>query len=338
MRVLRQSFPRLAAFAIAATAAFLVPSGKGAQSFDVLRLENTIFLPGVQGRIDHMSYDAGSGRLFVAALGNNTVEVIDTKQVKRIHSISGLHEPQGVLYLADVNRLYVANGHNGTLQIFEASSYQLLKTVSLGSDADNVRFDSARKEIYVGYGAGALAILREDGSKIGDITLDAHPESFQLEKSGSRIFVNLPNSRKIAVVDRNTRKVIANWTTGQALSNFPMALDEKDHRLFIVCRKPAEMIVLDTNTGAVVATLPTVNDCDDIFYDAPSKRLYASGGEGSVSVFEQQSPDHYTELGNIITRKGARTSFLSPESHALYVAARAQGSAAAATYVYAVQR
>jgi YVTN family beta-propeller protein len=211
-----------------------------------LRLEKTITLPRVQGRIDHMSFDLETGRLFVAALGNNTVEVIDTRQAKRIHSISGLHEPQGVLYLPDVNRLYVANGNDGTVQMFDGSSYQLLKSVSLGSDADNVRFDPDRKEIYVGYGAGGLAILNEDGVKIGDITLDAHPESFQLEKNGSRIFVNLPRSRKVAVVDRKTRTVTASWSTGTAFSNFPMALDEAEHRLFIVCRLPAKLLVLNT--------------------------------------------------------------------------------------------
>ena len=303
-----------------------------------LRLDKTITLAGVQGRIDHMSFDVESGRLFVAALGNNTVEVIDTKQGKRLRSIPGLHEPQGVLYLPAVNRLYVANGDDGTVQMFDASSYQLLKSVSLGSDADNVRFDPERKEIYVGYGAGALAILREDGTKVGDIRLAAHPESFQLEKNGSRIFVNVPDSRKVTVVDRKTRTVIASWSTGQALANFPMALDEQRHRLFVVCRKPAVLLVLSTDTGAVIAKLPTVSDCDDVFYDAASKRLYASGGEGNVSVVEQQSSDHYRELGKVTTRKGARTSFFSASSHALYVAARQQDSQPAAIYVYDVQQ
>jgi YVTN family beta-propeller protein len=303
-----------------------------------LQLESTIPLPGVQGRIDHMSFDAGSSRLFVAALGNNTVEVIDTKQAKRIRTISGLHEPQGVLYLADVNRLYVANGDDGTLKMFDGSSYRLLRSVSLGADADNVRFDPEKKEIYVGYGAGALAIFSEDGAKIGEIKLDAHPESFQLEKNGSRIFVNLPDSRKIAVLDRKSKTVISTWKTGQALANFPMALDEQDHRLFIVCRKPAQLLVLNTDNGEVVATISTVGDCDDVFYDRTAKRLYASGGAGNVSVVEQQSPDRYSEVTTVATRKGARTSSLSPESHTLYVAARQQDSEPAAIYVYGVRQ
>lgn len=216
-----------------------------AQSNVPLRLEKTIPLPDVQGRIDHMSIDVQNHRLFMAALGNNTVEVIDVKEGKRIHSIRGLREPQGVLYLPDVNRLYVANGVDGSLHIFDGTSYAPIKTVKLGEDADNVRFDPEKKHVYVGYGggSGALAVMNEDGTKVAEIALDAHPESFQLEKNGSRLFVNLPKSQKVAVVNRATALVVNTWGTGGAVSNYPMALDEEDHRLFIVCRTPAELRV-----------------------------------------------------------------------------------------------
>jgi YVTN family beta-propeller protein len=156
-----------------------------------LRLEKTIPLPDVQGRIDHMSMDTRNQRLFVAALGNNTVEVIDLRAGKRIHSIPGLREPQGVLYLADVDRLYVANGNDGTLRVFDGSSYRLLKTIEFGDDADNVRYDAGQSHVYVGYGSGAFGVVDRDGKTIATIKLDAHPESFQLEKNGPRIFVNL---------------------------------------------------------------------------------------------------------------------------------------------------
>lgn len=325
---------RAAIFSMLAVEIVGIASG---QSEPPLRLQSTIALPGVQGRIDHMTFDPQTGRLFVAALGNNTVEIVDVKQGKRVHTISGLHEPQGVLYLPDDDRLYIANGDDGTVQVFDGTTYRLLKTISLGSDADNVRFNPERKEIYVGYGSGSLAILAEDGTKVAEIRLDAHPESFQLERNSPKIFVNLPDSRKIAVVDRHTRVVIANWSTGGALANFPMALDEQNHRLFIVCRKPAELLVFNSDTGAVIAKLPAVADCDDVFYDPAAKRLYASGGEGSVSVFERQGADQYRELGKINTRKGARTSFFSSGSHSLYVAARQQGTEPAAIYVFRVE-
>jgi DNA-binding beta-propeller fold protein YncE len=229
-----------------------------AQPGPPLKLEATIPLPGVEGRIDHLSVDVNNQRLFVAALGNNTVEVLDIKGAKRLHTISGLREPQGVLYVPGDNRLFVANAKDGTCRIYDAASFQLLQTIEYGDDADNIRFDAHAKQVYVGYGSGALGVLDPGGRKLGDIKLDAHPESFQLEKSGPRIFVNLPDSRKIAVVDRNKRAVVGHWETGGALSNFPMALDETNHRLFTFCRRPAVIVVLNTDFGAVVAKIPTV--------------------------------------------------------------------------------
>jgi DNA-binding beta-propeller fold protein YncE len=308
-----------------------------AQSNPPLQLEKTISMPDVQGRIDHMFFDAQSGRLFVAALGNNTVEVIDVRQGKRVHTISGLHEPQGILYLPAPNRLYAANGEDGTLRIFDGTSYKPVSSIKLGDDADNIRWDEVERKIYVGYGSGALAAVDEKGAKIGDIPLDAHPESFRLERHATRIFVNLPESRKIAVVDKKARSVIATWTTDDALENFPMALDEANRRLFVVCRRPARLLIFDIDSGHIVGTWSAVGDCDDVFYDAATKRIYATGGEGRISVFQQSSPDRYNEIASIPTRKGARTSFFSPETHSLFVAARRQGSDAAAIYVYDVQ-
>jgi DNA-binding beta-propeller fold protein YncE len=308
-----------------------------AQSNPPLRLDKTISMPDVQGRIDHMFFDARSGRLFVAALGNNTVEVIDIRQGNRVRTISGLHEPQGVLYLSGPNRLYVANGEDGTLRIFDGTSYKLVSTVRLGDDADNVRWDDEEHKIYVGYGRGALAAVNEKGTKMGEIPLDAHPESFRLEAHGTRIFVNLPESRKVAVVDKKARSAIATWTTDDAFGNFPMALDMANRRLFVVCRRPARLLALDIDSGHIVGTWSAIGDCDDVFYDPAMKRIYATGGEGRISVFQQQNPDHYNEIASIPTRKGARTSFFSPEAHSLFVAARAQGSDAAAIYVYNVQ-
>jgi DNA-binding beta-propeller fold protein YncE len=203
-----------------------------AQTDEPLRLVGTVPLPQVEGRIDHMSIDVKGQRLFVAALGNNTLEVIDVKNGNQLHSIAGLREPQGIVYLPGTNRLNVANGDDGSLRVFDGSSFELLKTIPYGDDADNVRYDSREDRIYVGYGSGALGVIGKDGNKVADIKLDAHPESFQIETAGSRIFINLPKSQKIAVVDRNTRAIIASWTTGGPLSKAgsgPLQRDRKDH-------------------------------------------------------------------------------------------------------------
>lgn len=325
----------LAVISSAVTIPFF-PAMAATPSTGPMHLRRAIPLPDVQGRIDHMSLDVRGGRLFVAALGNNTIEVIDLNEGKRIHTIPNLREPQGVSYLPDSNRLYVANGSDGTLRIFDGSSFAPVKSIKLGDDADNLRFDPEKKQVYVGYGDGALAVIDEEGMTLGVITLDGHPESFQLEKNGKQIFVNVPRSRKVAVVDRTTSSVIATWGTDRAFSNYPMALDEADRRLFIVCRLPARLVVLDTNTGKPIGKLPVVGDSDDIFYDQARKRLYAIGGEGAISVFQQDDPDHYREIAKIPTVKGARTGFFSAERSELFVAVRRTGSRPAEIRVYAV--
>jgi DNA-binding beta-propeller fold protein YncE len=313
----------------------LCASVAGAQTVPALKLEKTIPLPEVQGRIDHMSIDTKGQRLFVSALGNSTVEVIDLKEGKRTETISGVQEPQGVLYVASNNRLYVANSKDGTVKVFDGTSLKLLKTIAFGEDADNLRYDSSKEHVYVGYGGGgALGELDADGQKVADIELGSHPESFQLEKDRPRIYVNLPKSKKIAVVDREKRSVLATWGTGLSLANYPMALDELDHRLFVVTRYPARLLVLDIASGKIIQTLPAVGDCDDVFFDAARKRIYAIGGEGAISVFAQQDPDHYSELPRIPTVKGARTGFFAPETNRLFLGVRKQGTATAAIEVF----
>ena len=299
-----------------------------------LRLEHKLEMPDVDGRIDHLSIDLKTGRLFMAALGNDTIEVLDTSASRRIQTIRGVPEPQGVLFVPSANRLFVASGRDGGVRVFDGTTLKALLTVPFGDDADNLRLDPASGRIWVGYGAGALAAMGTDGVKAADIPVGGHPESFQLEKNGSRIFVNVPNAAKIAVVDRTRRAVIANWTTGDATANYPMTLDEGHQRLFVVCRHPARLLVLDTTTGAIVTTRPTVGDADDVFYDAAARRIYVSGGEGAIATYRQTSADAYEELPRTATVKGARTSFFSPDLRRLFLAVRRQEGTSAAIWIY----
>ncbi len=303
-----------------------------------LRLVQTIPLPGVEGRIDHFAVDTKGQRLFVSALGNNTLEVLDLRAGKRLQTIRGLHEPQGVTYVSEFNKVFVANGKDGSLRIYDGDSFRPITTLDFTDDADNVRYDRATKRIYVGYGDGALGIVdAATGKRLGDIKLDAHPESFQLEASGPRIFVNIPKAGHIAVVDRERRAVVAKWPVTTARANFPLALDGADQRLFVTCRRPAEVIVFDITSGQVVTTLPVVSDADDMFYDARSRRIYISGGEGFISVIEQLDPDHYRAIAKIRTAPGARTSFFLPELRRLYLAVPHRGGQAAEIRIYEAQ-
>ena len=309
-----------------------------AQEPATLKLIKTIALPGVKGRFDHFAIDVQRHRLFVAALGNNTLEVIDTAEGKRLKTISGLHKPTGVLYLAGQNQIAVANGDNGTLTLFDGVSYELVKSLDSLDDADNLRFDAKTKQMFLGYGDGALAVIDSTTMKqTGSIKLAAHPESFQLEMRGSRIFVNLPDAKQIAVIDRDKQTVTATWPMEKFHANFPMVLDEASHRLFLGCRQPARLVVFDTTTGRPVTDLAISGDTDDLFYYAKLKRLYLSCGEGYVDVIEQRSADSYQRRERVPTRNGARTSFFSTSTGELFVAVPQHGNEAAELRVFQCQ-
>jgi DNA-binding beta-propeller fold protein YncE len=302
-----------------------------------LRLENTIPLPNVNGRIDHFSVDLVGKRLFVSALGNNTVEVVDLAAGKVVHTIHGLKEPQGLFYWPETNRLYAAQAVDGHVRVYDGKSFEQIHEYDLSGDADNVRFDPAAKEIFVGYGNGALGVINGDlKARVGETMLDAHPESFQLEKQGPRIFVNVPDAGNVTVIDRRTRSVTAKWPVTGAKSNFPMALDEANHRLFLGCRKPAKLIVMDTGNGKEVAGVDITGDTDDLFYDAALKRIYVSGGAGSITVVQQKDADHYDVAATIPTAPGARTSLFVPELKRLFVARPHRGKQESGLLVFAV--
>jgi DNA-binding beta-propeller fold protein YncE len=303
-----------------------------------LRLIQTIPLRGVDGRIDHLSIDLKDQRLFIAALGNNTVEIVDLTQGKVTHSISGLSEPQGIVFVPEFNKIFVAQGGDGTCEIFDSSTFQFVDRLDVSSDADNVRYDANSKLVYVGYGDGGLSLIDASADKVlGNIQLDGHPESFQLESSGSSIFVNIPSADQIAEVDRLQKKVVAKWTVSGASANYPMALDESQHRLFVGFRSPANLNVYDTETGKVVTTLDSVGDVDDIFYDAGHKIIFVIGGEGYIDIFSQRDASNYELMTRIPTAPGGRTGLWVPELDRLYVAIPHRGSQGAQIQIFELQ-
>jgi DNA-binding beta-propeller fold protein YncE len=333
---------------------FLLPVLAMGQASPVLVLKTRIALAKVKGRMDHMSVDVNGQRLFATAFDNHTVEVIDVQAGRQVHTIADLDEPQGAFYDASANRLFVASEGDGAVKIFDGTTFQLLQTVKLSSDADNVRYDARRKRVLVGYGGekflagkvtrgqgdGALAVLDSTGKKTGEIAIDAHPESFQLEKSGTRVFVNVPDRKEIQVADLVKGRVLAHWPVTTCEDNFPMTFDETHHRLFVGCRTPASLLVFDTESGKMVASLDTVSS-DDIFYDASKGRVYVLGqtvssglGSGVMDVFQQKDADHYAKIASYPTGSGAWTGLFVPEWAKLFVAVRAQGEQSAEILVY----
>ncbi len=339
LHISKQKDPkRLGATALVVLLLFISVGVKATESERALRYLGTIPLPGVQGRIDHLAIDQEGQRLFVAALGNDSVEIVDLRRGTRVKSISGLKEPQGVFYDGEHRTLYVSNGGDGNVRIFDADTYRSKGFISLSGDADNLHFDGTTGLLYVGYGNGGLGIIdTRTGKLAGDVTLSGHPEGFALERTGPRIFMNIPTGSRISVVNRAQKQATADWPVGCS-GNFPMAVDEADRRFFVGCRKPSEVLVLGMETGARTSSLAIGRDVDDLFYDPARKRLYASCGEGRVFAFSQEGPDRYSKIAEIRTRPRARTSLYVPEMHRLFVAAPLSGGMPAGIMVYEVRQ
>jgi DNA-binding beta-propeller fold protein YncE len=318
-----------------------------AQDSAALTAKNPIKLTKVEGRMDHMSVDVKGQRLFATAFDNHTLEVIDLKTGRQIHTIPDLDEPQGAYFDPETNRLFVASGGDGTVKIFDGTTFQLVQKITLDLDADNIRYDSRGKHIVVGFGGekflagkvtrpgggGALEVLDVMGKKVAEIPTDAHPESFQLEKTGTRVFVNVPDKQEVEVADLVKGTVLAHWKVDVCTTNFPMSLDEAHHRLFVGCRIPARLAVFDTETGKIVASPTMVEHTDDLFYDASKGRVYVLG-EGFIDVWQQKDPDHYERIQRVPTPADARTGLFVPDLRLLFETIRHHGAQGAQIDVY----
>lgn len=310
---------------------------KSSEYRDVLSLEKTITLPGVSGRIDHMSIDAKNQILYVAALGNNSIEAVDLQKGERTNSIKDIEEPQGVLYIKDNNTLCATSGGTGNCNFYDAKTLALIKTIFIGPDADNMRYDTDSKIIFAGYGEGGLTeidALKE--TLVSSVTFTGHPEAFQPDRNRNRIYVNVPSANSIIVIDSKSNSVINRWDIADASSNFPMALDGDDHRIFIGCRKPPVLIVYDTESGKEITRFEIKGDVDDIFYDSDKKLVYLSCGEGYFEVFKQNKMDNYELVQEINTSKGARTCLFIPELNEICIAVPQTGDNDAGILLYRI--
>lgn len=327
-----------ASFAAAAVlaAALLAPAMQpvAAQS---LVLEQRIELPSVQGRLDHLAIDVEGQRLFVAALGADSVEVIDLRAGKRIERLQQLHEPQGVVYSPESRRLLVANGAGGGVQAFADGKPPAVASAGSLDDADNLRIQPAANQLFVGY-AHALAVVDANTLRvIKRIELPGHPEGFEVESSGRLIYVNVPSARQIVVVDQRSGQITATWDIGGASQNFPMTLDEQNHRLLVATRRPPSLLAWDTVTGKRDAELAICGDADDLFFDGERHQLYAICGEGLINVIRQRDPDHYEVVERVATAPGARTALFVPSLAALYVAVPSRGGAPAEVRIFHIR-
>lgn len=319
--------------------------------------------PPIDGRIDHTSIDLAGQRLFSSGFGNNTLVVIDLKTNTPVRQITSLNHPQNSYYVPSVNRLFVSNQGDGTVKIFDGTTFALQKTVQLSSDADNIRYDARRKHVLIDFGGekflngkvqarqgvkdGAVAVLDLDGNKVGEIPTGGHPESLQLEQKGNRIFINSPDNHYVTVADLDTNKVLAHWDI-PGCENYPMALDEAHHRIFVFCRNtPGYVLVIDTESGKQVTMIPATpqSSSDDMFYDPVKNRLYVlssmqtlPGAPGVIDVIEQRDAGHYGIVASYGTGAGGRDGLFVAELQKLFVSSPRQATGQGGEYlVYATK-
>lgn len=329
------------------TALSLLATNSDGQVPQPLKLDQTITLPGLKdGDFDHSTVDVASQRLFIAAEENSAVAVVDLRTSTMIHTITETKAPHSLAYDPDSKKLFVVDdGGPNQVEIFDGTSYQLLGTIPMEAHADASIYDSANKRLYVGNGGKQAkedyclisVIDTRTGKKVADIKVDSNRvEAMALEKSGSRLFVNLYAKSAVAVIDRSKREVIATWSVAQeGKNNGPMAFDEKDHRLFVLDRDPGKVVVLDSDSGKIITTLPCVGNYDDAIYDEQSERLYLVGVP-FLKVFQKAEGDRYDTLGQIPTAFHAETGIFLPDKNQLYLVVPHHGEAEAVVQVYGV--
>src|SRR6187399_2592606 len=297
-----------------------------------LTVDVKIPLGDIAGRIDHLAYDSARQRLYVAELGNNSVGIVDLKQRRLLRTMTGFDEPQGIGYEASTDTVYVANGGDGSLRLFRGADFSAIGKIDLGADADNVRVDPKAQRVYVGHGGGAIAVIDAVTRKrIADISFKGHPESFQLESNGPRIFVNAPDAGAIQILSRDTNTAIGSWSTAELQANYPLATDLTNHRVLAVFRRPARLEAFDATTGKRLGGSDVCGDADDLFVDARRERVYVICGDGSVDSYA--SGTGFARLDRLPTSHGSRTGLYLPDNNLLAVAIRAATKEPAAIWL-----
>ncbi len=315
-----------------------------AQVTSPVTLQRTIPLPQGTAKFDHFAVDLQAGRLFIAATGNHTVEVLDLKAGEVTETLTGLGKPHGLAWIAESRELYVSDGAQGDLKIFAGSPLKLVKSIKLSDDADDLVYDPATSLLYVGHGGSdpanpaRIAVIDTNSQTlVKDLPVATHPEGLEIDNAKQRIFVNVAAAAEVAVIDGKTSSLAPSWKITRASDNVPLAFDPEQNVLLVACRTPARLIVLDGASGRELADLPSAAGADDLFYDAGLHRIYLIAGSGEVDVYEIRADKTIHAIGVTRTSPGAKTGLFVPAQHALYVGAAATGGKEAEILVYKTQ-
>jgi DNA-binding beta-propeller fold protein YncE len=302
-------------------------------------------LPDISGDLDHLAIDTAGQRLFLAAEDNGTLRIIDLKTRKLVRTVKGFNTPHSILYLPGVGELYVTDGSK-SVQILDSTTFQVKRTIATTLGADSIAVDPSQNRLFAVTGGKDVSMTSSAISEIDtksakllrEIPIEAaHVEAMALEKSGTRVFANVTDKNYLAVIDRPSGKIIARWPIREARENAPLAFDDANHRLFVVCRNPGKLVVLDSATGKSIASFATGAKADEVVYDGAHRRIYVAAGEGKIYVYQQVDADHYVQLPSVPSAPGAKTALLDPDAARLYVSVSpGEGKRGAKVLVYQV--
>ena len=314
------------------------------QAIPALTLKQTIALPVDTGKFDHFAIDLNANRLFIAATGNHSVEALDLNAGRVTESLGGVGKPHGLAWIPATGRLYAADGLQGDLKIFAGSPLNQAQSIKLSFDADDMVYDAKSKLLYVGHGgsneanpAGIAVIDTANQTVVTNLPVAAHPEGMEIDNVNDRIFVNVAGAAEVAVIDGNTHTQIATWKLTHSKDNVPLAYDEQHQILFVACRTPARLLVLDGSSGKELADLPSDAGADDLFYEPERHRIYLIAGSGAIDVYEVDAGKTVRAIGITHTSGGAKTGLLVPSQHALFVGAPAIDGKQATILLYSTR-
>ncbi len=340
--------PSLAALLTCTALAVATLSGPKAEAAasPPLSLVGTTGLPGYTGDFDHFGVDVKGDRLFLAAEDHGTLEVFKLSTGEHLKTVTGVETPHSILYLPDQNRLVITDSGAGMTKILDATTYAVVGSIKLTPGADSVGWDAPRGRLYVVTGGKDVdmkdcyveEIDPVTGQVFSKVHFDSnHTEAMAVEQQGDRIFINITDKNYLAVIDKKTSQVVAQWPIKEAEQNAPIAMDEAHHRLFVVTRKPGMLVVVNADTGASIASFKAPEHCDEVVFDKANGRVYVLGGEGYIGVFQEDDQDHYSELARIPSGVAAKTGILVPQLNRLFVAVSpGEAKSGAAVLQYAV--
>lgn len=332
--------------AIASVAVLALPSAL-AQAPSSVKLIKSVNLPGYSGDFDHFAVDYDRNRLLLAAEDHGTLEIFDLKTSAHLRTVPGFGNPHSILVRKGAPTVLITDSAKQGATLRNATTYVKKQPVPLAPGSDTAKYDAQANILYIVTGgkdvnmatANLEAVNPDTGAKIASVTFpDNHVEAMAFAEGDPRLFINLTQTNKLAVVDRKTLKILNTWPVPPAKENAMVAFDPAQHRLYVVCRDPGMVVVMNSDTGAVIGTQPAPLRSDEVQYDASSHRLYVPGGEGYMGIYDTSDPNHLKLVEKVTTAPGAKTGLLIPSMHRLFLAVSpGESKAMAKILTYEVQ-